>query len=156
MGIFSTASPYESIEEAADGIDLSVLEEAYIYEELSHMSDELRQEFLKSDECKAMQEKALIGRKTLIRLDKNDDLSRRRKMAAFEIAKQKGDVLWDKLTLNRVKERDLISKIMAKYGGKAERVARIGQRDHLKRKIPSTFMRKGDLTNSRDNGGADK
>ena len=77
-------------------------------------------------------------------------------MAAFEMAKQKGDVLWDKLALNRVKERDLISKIMKKYGSKAQRIARVGQREHLKKKMPTTFMRKSDLKNSRDNGGDDR
>ena len=158
MGIYSNKplNQVETIEEAADGIDLSSLEEAYIYEELSHLTDEEKKAFLKSEECKVMVEKALIGRKTLVRVDKDDDLTRRAKMAAFEMAKQKGDPLWDKLALNRVKERDLISKIMKKYGGKAQRVARIGQREHLKKKMPSTFMRKSDLEKSRDHGGEDK
>ena len=158
MGVYSSngVNKFESIEEAAEGMDLAPLEEAYIYDELSHLTDENKKAFLQSEECKAMEEKALIGRKTLVRLDKNDDLTRRTKMAAFEMAKQKGDVLWDKLALNRVKERDLISKIMKKYGSKAQRIARVGQREHLKKKMPTTFMRKSDLKNSRDNGGDDR
>ena len=53
-------------------------------------------------------------------------------MAAMQLAKDHNDPLWDKLAVNRVRERDLLSKITTKYGAKAQRVAKMGQKEYLK------------------------
>ena len=74
----------------------------------------------------------MISRRTLVRLSKKDDLARRVKMAAFQVAKEKKDPLWTKLVKNRVIERALIKKIVQKYSNMAVRVAKAGQRDYLK------------------------
>ena len=106
----------------------SELQEAYIYDELSRLPDDKRKEFLES-----MLEAGLIGRKTLVRLSKSDDMERRITMAAMQLAKDHNDPLWDKLAVNRVRERDLLSKITTKYGAKAQRIAKMGQKEYLKR-----------------------
>lgn len=117
--------------------------ESYIVDEVSHLSDEKIQEFCKSPEAEALVEAGVMRKKTLVRLSKKDDFSRRRTMAAFAIAREKKDPLWDKLVKNRVNERKLIGEIVRKYGGKAERTAKIGQREYLKHKMPVSFMRAG-------------
>lgn len=121
----------------------NALLESMIFDELCHLSDDKKTEFINSNEATVMIEAGLINRKTLVRLSKSDDLSRRTKMAAFQLAKENDDMLWTQLVKNRMKERELISKIVNKYGSKAERSAKIGQKDFLTKKIPLAFMRPG-------------
>ena len=117
--------------------------EACIVDEVSHLSDEKIQEFCQSPEAEALVEAGVMRKKTLVRLSKKDDFSRRRTMAAFTIAREKKDPLWSKLVKNRVQERKLIGEIVKKYGGKADKVARAGQKEYLKQKMPLSFMRAG-------------
>lgn len=137
MGVFS---PNTMITEQ-ELTNPSELLESYIYDELSRLSDNKREEFVKSEQAKVMVEAGLISRKTLVRLSKEDDLSRRLKMASLQLAKDSDDVLYDQLTKVRVKERELLDKITNKYTNKATRVAKIGQKDYLKNKMPVAFMR---------------
>lgn len=141
MAIFSNSG--------SDSIDQELknpneLLEAYIADELSFCSESQLEEFMNSSECKAMEEAGLISRKTLIRLSKNDDLSRRTKMAAFQLAKEANDPLWNQLVKVQMKRRDLISKIMTKYSSRATKAAKIGQRSYLKNKMPLSMMRRED------------
>ena len=117
--------------------------EACIADEISHLSDEKIQEFCESEEAEALVEAGVMRKKTLVRLSKKDDMSRRRTMAAFTIAREKNDPLWAKLVKNRVMERKLIGEIVKKYGQKAEKVAKVGQKEYLKQKMPLSFMRSG-------------
>ena len=117
--------------------------EACIVDEVSHLSDEKIQEFCQSPEAQALVEAGVMRKKTLVRLSKKDDFSRRRTMAAFTIARDKKDPLWAKLVKNRVQERKLIGEIVKKYGGKADKVAKAGQKEYLKQKMPLSFMRAG-------------
>lgn len=110
----------------------NALTESFIYAEMSKLPQEERKAFAESDEAQALLERKMITRKTLVRLSKNDDLARRVKMAAFQIAKEKKDPLWTKLVKNRVIERALIKKIVQKYGNQATRMAKISQREYLK------------------------
>lgn len=116
--------------------------ESYIYDEISRLSDEKRQEFVNSQEAQGMLEAGLISRKTLVRLSKNDDLERRIGMAAIQLSKESDDALYDQLVKVRIKERELLDKINAKYANRATRVAKIGQKDYLKNKMPVAFIRK--------------
>lgn len=138
MGIFSPNSMVMENELK----DTNELLEAYIYDELSRLSDEKREEFVQSEAAQAMLESGLISRKTLVRLSKNDDLERRIGMAAIQLSKEHDDVLYDQLVKVRIKERELLEKINNKYANKATRVAKIGQKDYLKNKMPVAFIRK--------------
>lgn len=114
----------------------------YIADEVAHLSDEQIQEFCKPDGVgEQLVEAGIMRKKTLVRLSKKDDLERRTTMAAFQLAKDHNDALWTMLAKNRVKERELIGKILQKYGNKAQRTATIGQRTYLKQKLPVAFMR---------------
>ena len=66
-------------ESTIDGVEfsdeeLAELDEAYIADELSCLSEEARSEFLSSEECSLMEAKGLINKKTMVRLNKNDDI----------------------------------------------------------------------------------
>lgn len=122
--------------------DMNLLIESYIVDEVSHLSDEKRMEFCNSPEAEALVQEGTMRKKTLVRLSKNDDLSRRRTIAAFNRARAAKDPLWTKLVQNRVKERELIGAIVKKYP-QAERDAKLGQREYLKQKMPISFMRAG-------------
>lgn len=137
MGIFGTDSVMEN-----DLSNPNELLESYIYDELSRLPDDKKKEFLASEDAKALEEAGIISRKTLVRLSKEDDLSRRLKMAALQLAKDNDDVLFDQLTKNRIKERQLLDKITAKYSMKATKVAKMGQKAYLKQKLPLAFFRK--------------
>ena len=106
--------------------------DALICAEASRLSQDERVAFAESEEAQALLEKQMISRRTLVRLSKKDDLARRVKMAAFQIAKQKKDPLWTKLVKNRVIERALIKKIVQKYNNQAVRVARKSQVEYIK------------------------
>jgi len=138
MGVYSNP---DILNEGVELENPNELLEAYIYDELSCLDDTMKEAFVNSPECEAMIEAGIINKRTVVRLSKNDDLIRRRKMAAYQLAKEKGDPLWDKLVKNRIKERELIAKIVAKYGMKAQKIAKIGQKDYLKTKMPLMFMR---------------
>jgi len=136
MGLYSTGEQEPGVQ------DRQALVEYFMYDELSHLPDDKKQEFLASEHCAAMLEAGTFRKKTLVKLSKNDDLSRRMKMAAFQLAKEKNDPLWDLLVKNRIKERDLIGKISNKYASASARDAKLGQRDYLKAAgMPAEFMR---------------
>lgn len=123
-------------------LNRSELLESYIYDEISKLSPETIQEFVQSEQAQAMLEKGIIGKKTLVKLSKVDDLERRTGMAALQIAKDKGDYLFDQLAKIRLKEREILDKIFSKYESQAIKAAKIGQKEYLKGKIPVGFMRK--------------
>lgn len=124
MGIFANQN---SINESMSELELKnpyELAEAMILDELSFLTDEEKEQFAVSETCTELINEGLLKRQSVVRLTKNDDLSRRTKLAAFNIAKDRDDPLWGMLVKNRVKERALIGKIMQKYKSQAERVAK--------------------------------
>ena len=134
MGIYSMYDDHIIDESLKNPNELT---EAFILDELSHLSDEKKEEFINSEEAKAMIEAGLISKKTLVRLSKTDDLNRRSTMAAFQMAKENDDPLWNMLVKNRIKERELKQKIVQKYSSKAARIAKTGQKEFLKNKMPA-------------------
>lgn len=148
MGLFSDG--YESIpvtESFAGEVDFDALVEAFLVDEVNHTwTDAQVAEFCAPGGVgEALVEAKVLNKKTLVRLSKKDDLDRRRTMAAMELAKQNNDPLFQKLLTIYAKKDELKSKIIAKYGNKAERVAIAGQKEYIKRmkKVPSSFMKFG-------------
>lgn len=137
MSIFGNSNTF-----LESDLNKSELLESYIYDEISKLDQETIQEFVHSQQAQAMVEAGIIGKKTLVKLSKVDDLERRIGMAALQLAKDKSDPLFDKLVKVRVKEKELLDQINNKYINKATQVAKIGQKDYLKNKIPVGFMRK--------------
>lgn len=112
--------------------DPEAFSEAVFITELLALPENEFNAVLESESFRVLEEKGVFNRKTIVRLKKDDDLNRRDTMAALQLAKEADDPLWDRLSLNRVKERDLLSKIKTKYGSRAARVAKTQQRDYMK------------------------
>lgn len=129
MSIFSGDTHFE---ESGDLILSDALNEAYVYDELSHLPQEELDEFLASEQCEVMCEEGMVSRRTLVRLSKNDDLSRRTTMAAFEMAKKNNDPLWNKLVKIRALEKKYVSSIVKKYNTKASKAAKESQKEYIK------------------------
>lgn len=115
-----------------EGVDMNALVEKFLYDDISRGTEEQIKEFCTSSTATALLEKGVFKKPTLMRLGKADDLKRREKLTAFELAKQAKDPLWTQLVKNRKKEKELISKIMKKYGTKSARIAKIAQKDYIK------------------------
>lgn len=142
--LFSMGNFAEPIDEAFK--DESAITDLIIADEVSQLSDRKIQEFCQPGGVGAqLVQEGKLKNKTLVRLSKKDDLSRRRKMMAMQLAKENNDPLFDKLTLNRVKERELLGKIMQKYGSRGERLAKTAQNEYLHAKpiLPKSFMKAG-------------
>ena len=104
------------------------------------MPDEERKNYLESDEVKAALEAGVVGKRTIVRLSKVDDLSRRIKLAALQKAKEDNAAEWAQLKKNRVKERQLLNRIMTKYSTRVRNDAVKAQRALLK-VTPNLFTR---------------
>lgn len=143
MGMFSTGMITESIETAFS--DPNAIISQMIEMEVSQLPQEKIEEFCAPGGVgETLVQEGKLYKKTLVRLSKKDDLSKRKKMIALNLARENNDPLWDKLALNRVKERELISKIMAKYGNKSQKLAVKAQKDFLKGgTLPKSFMKAG-------------
>lgn len=116
-----------------DGVNVNALVEMFFYDDISRGTEAQIKEFCESDTAKALLEKGVFKKPTLVRLGQADDLKRRNKLTAFTLAKQNKDSLWTQLVENRKKEKKLIGKIMQKYGNKAEKVAKVAQKEYIKK-----------------------
>lgn len=115
------------------------LREAFIYDEIAGLPQALREEFVEGV-GQQLCEAGIIGRRTLVKLSKLDDLERRIRMASLQLAKAAKDPLYDQLEKNRIKERMLLNKIDVKYSTRASRAAKQGQKQYLKN-VPANFLR---------------
>ena len=126
MGLFTNNSAMADARDVTMNLNMDELQEAFFYDEHYADSDDEKRELLESADV--LMEAKKISRKTIVRLNKNDDLTRRTGMAALQLAKDNNDSLWKKLVKNRIQERKLLAAIKKKYANKAQIVARQGQR----------------------------
>ena len=116
-----------------DGIvDHEALTETYLVDLISQMSDEQRKVYYESDEFQNLLEAGVAGRRSIVRMNKQDDLTRRINLAAIQMAKEKGDADWEALRKNRVNERRLLDKIYSKYSNRVRRDAIQSQKNLIK------------------------
>lgn len=101
--------------------------------------EEAQKSFIESAEVQALVEARKMSKKTFVRLNKNDDFTRRAHLASLILARNSKDPLFNKLALNRVNERKLRSAIFKKYEAKAKMIAKKSQAKHVKdmKKMPS-------------------
>ena len=105
----------------------------YIFESaVAAMPDEARKAYLESDEVKAAIEEGVVGRRSIMRLNKNDDLTRRTKLACLQKAKEDNTQEWKQLRKVQAKRKALLSKITMKYQSRVQRDAQKAQRAMLK------------------------
>ena len=128
------------IDETSGVQDEAALMESIFESAVASMPEEDRLAYLQTDEVKAALEAGVIGKRTVVRLSKMDDLSRRIKLAALQKAKEENAAEWKQLRLNRVKERMLLNKIMTRFGTRVRTSAQKSQRALLK-VTPNAFTR---------------
>ena len=107
-----------------------VLEMFFVDDLMRQSSDQIKQ-FCESEEARILQEKAVLKKPTMIRLSKEDDAKRRIKLMAYQLAKEAKDPEWEKLKKYTALRKESISKIMKKYGPKAEKMAKIAQKNYI-------------------------
>lgn len=127
MSLYGTAQ-LRSLEEMGNSNE--ILEMLFVDDILRGTSDQIK-EFCESQEAKILEEKAVLKKPTLVRLSKQDDKKRRIKLMAYQLAKEADDAEWKKLKTYTMKRKECISKIMNKYGTKAERLANISQKNYI-------------------------
>jgi hypothetical protein len=130
MSLFS-AENIEGISESFEDLALNQVIESFIIDEVSKMDDEDVKSWCESDECKALEEANVLKKSTAMRLSKQDDFKRREKIAAYALARQANDPLYTKLIKSRAMWRSYSDKILAKYGSKANRLAKKGQNTYM-------------------------
>lgn len=124
---------YDELE--GDGISsrgMQELLEASLVEKVCLMDDAEKKEYLSSDEFRMLEEAGKVGRRSLVRINKMDDLTRRTHLASLQKAKEMGDSDWDMLRKNRIKERQLLNRIYKKYASRVRRDAVKAQKRLIK------------------------
>ena len=128
-------------------IDMDKLVEAFLIDDLTHnYGEDTIKEFCAPDGCgEALVEAKVLGKRTIVRLSKTDDLDSRSTIAAMQMAREKNDPLWTQLVKIQAKRKELIAKIKDKYHSKAQKAAVVGQKEYIKtmRKVPKSFMQMG-------------
>lgn len=120
-------------EDFSNDINMDELVEMYLIDDVSRMSSKQIREWVESEQANALVEKAVLTKPTMMRLSKQDDETRRVKLACYQLAKEANDPNFVKM----VKYRDLWKKyrglIFQKYANKATRIARAGQKEYMKK-----------------------
>ena len=116
-----------------DGVhDKNALLESILVDQVRRMDDQSRSEYLNSDEFQNLCEAGVATRKTIVRFNKQDDLTRRIHLAALQKAKEEGSPLWTKLHKIRIEEKKLLKQIIERYAMKVRNDAIKSQRRLVK------------------------
>lgn len=129
--------------------DMDAFNETCVFMELASLPEKDRIAVAESEEAAILESKGKISRKTIIRLNKKDDMERRTSAAAYQLAKDANDPLWTKLVKALNMKKMYKEKILKKYGVKAQRVAKQSQRDYLKHPA-AKLLKVSDLTKTRE------
>lgn len=129
--------------------DMDAYNETCLFMEMMQMPYEDRKAIAESEEAAVLEAKGMIGRKTIVRLKKDDDITRRTSAAAYQMAKDAHDPLWQKLVFHMGKKNEFKQKILKKYSAKANRVAKKSQKDYLKQPA-AKLLKVSDLSKTRE------
>lgn len=122
-----------SYSEGDEGIaDMDALIETMLVDVICQMPDDVRRVYMESDELQQLCEAGIIGHRSITKLNKQDDFTRRLHLAALQKAKENGDADWEALRKNRVRERQLREKIFTRYENQVRRDAQQAQKRLLK------------------------
>ena len=130
MADLYSAGNIRSIDELATSDELF---EAFLVQDMLRGTEKEIKNFCESEEAQILVEKAVLKKPTLMRLGKTDDEKRRTKLTAYQMAKEANDPEWKKLKKYTALRKQSIAKIMKKYGKKSQRVAKIAQKEYIKK-----------------------
>ena len=129
--------------------DMDSFNEACVYMELAQLPDDVRKAVVESEEAAILEAKGKISRKTIVRLNRVDDMQRRTTAAAYQIAKDKNDQDWVKRVKALEMKKKYKARILKKFGAKGQRVAKQSQKDYLKHPA-SKLIKVADLAKTRE------
>lgn len=125
----------ESFYQEIDGsgiIDQDALMENMLVDEMNRMSDAEFEAYTESSEFNNLVEAGVLGRRSLVKMNRKDDLRRRIHLASIQMAREQGDADWEALRKNRINERRLLKKIYTKYQNRVRRNAMQSQKRLIK------------------------
>ena len=125
----------ESFDQESDGagiIDQDALMENMLVDEMNRMSDAEFEAYTESSEFNNLVEAGVLGRRSLVKMNRKDDLRRRIHLASIQMAREQGDADWEALRKNRINERRLLKKIYKKYQNRVRRNAMQSQKRLIK------------------------
>ena len=123
-------SQITSIEEMANSEELQRL---FLLDDILSESAESIQEFVNSEEGAVLMEKAALDKKIIDRATvRKMDLHKRIVLTAFLMAKQAKSPDWAKLVKYTKLKKMYKKRVIDKFGKKAERVAKIAQKNYIK------------------------
>ena len=108
MGLYTNERLSQDLRETQVSLNMDELQEAFFYDDHYADSDSEKRELL--EEADVLMEAKKISRRTIVKLNKNDDLTRRTGMAALQLAKDNHDALWNKL-VSQMMSTLLLSRI---------------------------------------------
>lgn len=124
-------STIASIDEMVGNEELMSL---YLLDDIMQESAESIKEFCESEEGKVIMEKVGLDKKIIDRATiRKMDLNRRIKLTTYHLARYANDPNWTKLVKYSGLKKLYATKILNKYGKKAERIAKINQREYIKK-----------------------
>ena len=130
----------DSIEEMANSEEL---QELFLMDDILNGTSEQINEFVESETGAVLMEKAALDKKIISRASiRKMDLHRRIKLTAYVMAKQAKSPDWAKLVKFTKLKKQYANKILNKYGKKAERVAKIAQKNFIKNSRKNTEEKK--------------
>lgn len=125
----------ESFDQEIDGsgiIDQDALMENMLVDEMNRMTDAEFEAYTESSEFNNLVEAGVMGRRSLVKMNRKDDLRRRIHLASIQMAREQGDADWEALRKNRINERRLLKKIYMKYQNRVRRDAMQSQKRLIK------------------------
>ena len=121
-------------------IDMKALQ-GYLFEAAClGMPEDARHEYLESAEVQQAVNEGSLDRKSIMYLNKQDDLTRRVKLACLAKAKEENSPEWKQLRKVQAKRKEPLSKIAVKYTPRVQQNAIKAQRAMLK-VTPNAFTR---------------
>ena len=113
-------------------VDQDALLENMLIDQMNRMTDEEFQAYTESADFQNLVEAGVMGRRSVVKTNRKDDLSRRIHLASIQMAREQGDADWEALRKNRVNERRLLKKIYTKYSNRVRRDAMQSQKRLIK------------------------
>ena len=129
--------------------DPNIVIEALIVDQITHLGSEAVKEFCAPGGVgEQLVQEGKFRNKTLVKLSKDDDLNRRKKIINLKLASERNDPLYKAWVKIHQKEKELLSKINKKYDNRSTNLAKQSQREYLhpassKKVLPKKFLDNG-------------
>lgn len=106
--------------------------EAMIVDQYERLDEDTRRALMNDEEFKTLVEAGVVGRRSLVRLNRADDLSRRMTILSLQMAKETNSpdfVMYKKF---RKREKECLAKIRKRFAPRVRRQARDSQKRLIK------------------------